>query len=223
MAQIKLIEITKNIDSELQPEPNYFFFLFFSQPIFEVFPDVDLNNGWWLGLEAFGIPEFSITFWDEADEEGWMAESGKRGPNPNIGWRCIIGMFGCIAGLLAYGAEMLGWPTDVGIVGCLMFALTPADCANPADAAGRLVPACPNRFDIIRTRSAENLCRVLSTCSHSFKSKVSTSANCFSFSSNLFNCNQKVGIFQSHDAWFWCLALDTKKLHLKKQKFGAEI
>lgn len=46
MAQIKLIEITKNIDSELQPEPNYFFFLFFSQPIFEVFPDVDLNNGW---------------------------------------------------------------------------------------------------------------------------------------------------------------------------------
>lgn len=49
-------------------------------------------------------------------------------------------------------------------------------------------PPGPNRVDTMRVRSVANLCLAFSTCSHSLISKVSTSANCFSFSSNLFNC-----------------------------------
>ncbi|GMY06707.1 hypothetical protein FCV25MIE_01946, partial [Fagus crenata] len=59
---------------------------------------------------------------------------------------------------------------------------------TPGRLMGEVTPADPNRADIMRACSAAILCLVLSTCSHSFIKNVSTSANCFSFSSNLFNC-----------------------------------
>ena len=127
-----------------------------------------------------------------------MAARGKRGPNENIGCRGMKDddMCGCICWLLLPYPEMLGCEGGADMICCLLLPvllLTKAG-ATPGRFTGEVTPVAPpgpNRVDIMRARSATNLCLALSTCSHSFINNVSTSANCFSFSSNLFNCVNK--------------------------------
>ena len=177
----------------------------FPYPALELFPEDDLSNWWWLGAIELGMPELNMIFDACGDVWVWMAESGRRGPNESICGRwcrnSIWGIWGCpcpcpcmllayVAGMLVCGMEP-GTPTGLGLMpaGFDGMALLPP---------GRPLPVGPNRADLILTRSAEILCLTLSTCSHSFKSKVSTSANCFSFNSNLFNCKWSVAISISH-------------------------
>lgn len=130
-----------------------------------------------------------MAFGEGADEDGCMAAKGRRGPKENIGCRGMNDMCGSICWLLPY-PELLGCEGGVDMICCLLLPvllLTKAGAA-PGRFIGAVTPVGAKRVDIIRARSATNLCLVLSTCSHSFINKVSTSANCFSFSSNLFNC-----------------------------------
>lgn len=176
--------------------------IFTAYPALELFPEDDLSNWWWLGVTALGIPELlNMMFAACADGCVWIDESGRRGPNESICCRCCKnGICGCpcpcMCGwpcpwpcmLLMYAAGMLAWGMEPGTATGLGFILAGLDGLDGTVLPGRLVPAAPNRTDLIRARSAEILCLTLSTCSHSFKSKVSTSANCFNFNSNLFNC-----------------------------------
>jgi hypothetical protein len=85
---------------------------------------------------------------------------------------------------------MLGCEEEEGITCCLLLPtlLLTIEGATPAWFICEATPAGVIRVDSMRIRSAANLCLVFSTCSHSLIRKVSTSANCFSLSSNLFNC-----------------------------------
>lgn len=164
-----------------------------SQPKPELVPDTGLIIGWLrVGCE---LPELlNMAFGEGVDEDGCMAARGRRGPNENIGCRGMNDMCGCICWLLPY-PEMLGCEGEADMICCLLLPvllLTKAG-ATPGRFIGEVTPVGPNRVDIMRARSAANLCLALSTCSHSFINKVSTSANCFSFSSNLFNCVNKHG------------------------------
>jgi hypothetical protein len=164
-------------------------------PRLELFPEDDLNSWWlWLGVIELGMAaELNIMFDACADGWVWLAESGERGPNESIcGCLCKNGIWGCPcpcmilvdeAGLVASAVEP-GLPTGLG----LMFTGLDATVLLPPLGLGSLVPVWFKRPDITCMRPAEILCLALSTCSHSFKSKVSTSANCFSFNSNLFSC-----------------------------------
>jgi hypothetical protein len=107
--------------------------------------------------------------------------------------------------LLAFAAGTVASAMEPGMATGLRLAFTGFDAMEPGMATGlglaftgldamvllpplgRLVSVGFNRADITCIRPAEILCLALSTCSHSFKSKVSTSANCFSFNSNLFS------------------------------------
>lgn len=126
-----------------------------------------------------------------ADEDDCMDVKGILGPNPNIDWRGTNGMWGWIGWLLLY-PDTLGCEAEGDIICCLPVPVLLLDMEEPRPAKpiGAVTPAGPNRADIRRARSPAILCLVFSTCSHSFIRKVSTSANCFNFSSNLFNCNK---------------------------------
>lgn len=123
-----------------------------------------------------------------AEVDACMAVRGNLGPVGNIGWRGMNGIWGCTAWLLPY-PEVLGCEGEADITCCLllpMLLLTMGE-ATPGRVVCDVTPAGPNRADTMRALSEANLCLAFSTCSHSFMSNVSTSANCFSFSSNLFN------------------------------------
>jgi hypothetical protein len=124
----------------------------------------------------------------EAAEDCCIAAMGSLGPNPNICCRCINGMWGWTGWLLPYPG-MLGCEGEAETICCLLLLvlLFTIEGPTPGTLMGEVTPAGPHRADIKRARSAAILCLVLSTCSHSFIKNVSTSANCFSFSSNLFN------------------------------------
>ncbi|GKD59195.1 hypothetical protein Tco_1296704 [Tanacetum coccineum] len=64
---------------------------------------------------------------------------------------------------------------------------------------GRPVGLVPNWGLRRRPRSAVTLCLPLSSCSPSFINRLSTSANCFSFNSNLFNCRKQNVAFVSSE------------------------
>jgi len=162
----------------------------FPYPALKLFPEDDLSNWWWLGATELGIPELNMMFDACGDGWVWIAESGRRGPNESICGRwCMNGIWGiwgwpCPCMLLAYAAGMLVWGMEPGTptgLGLMLAGLDGMVLLLPG------IPVEPNRADLIRARSAEIRCLTLSTCSHSFKSKVSTSANCFNFNSNLFN------------------------------------
>lgn len=119
----------------------------------------------------------------------WIADKGSLCPKPNIDCRGMYDMWGWSGWLLLY-PETLGCEAGGEIIFCLLFVLLlfTMEGITPGKLAGGVTPAGPNWTPNILARSATNLCLVLSTCSHSFIKKVSTSANCFSFSSSLFNC-----------------------------------
>lgn len=130
--------------------------------------------------------------WVTADEEeGFIAVRGNLGPSPCPYIDCCCDMWGWIGWLLGY-PEIKGCEGEPETCCCLLLPglLLPETIAEPTPGkpVGLPTPAAPNWGDIIRARSAAILCLARSTCSHSFINKVSTSANCFSFSSNLFNC-----------------------------------
>lgn len=90
---------------------------------------------------------------------------------------------------------MLGCAGEVDIICCLLLPLLLLliiEGSTPDTFTGGVAPPLSSRADTMWDRSAANpaanLCLVFSTCSHSFISNVSISANCFSFNSNLFNC-----------------------------------
>ena len=116
----------------------------------------------------------------------------KRGPNESIcgclcengiwGWPCPCILLAEAAGGIVASAMEPGMATGLGLV------FIGLDAVVLLPPLGRLAPVGFKRADITRIGPAEIVCLALSTCSHSFKSKVSTSANSFSFNSNLFNC-----------------------------------
>lgn len=156
------------------------------QPKPELVPDTGRSIGWF--RVGCALPEeLNMTF--EAAEDCCIAAMGSLGPNPNICCRCINGMWGWTGWLLPYPG-MLGCEGEAETICCLLLLvlLFTIEGPTPGTLMGEVTPAGPHRADIKRARSAAILCLVLSTCSHSFIKNVSTSANCFSFSSNLFNC-----------------------------------
>lgn len=144
-----------------------------------------LTPGW-----EFPAAALNITLgW--VDEDGCIADNGSLGPNGNIicPWlRCMNEIWGWTCWVLPY-PEMLGCEDEGGITCGLLLPmlLLTIEEAIPAGFICEVDPAAPTRLDRMRFRSAVNLCLAFSTCSHSLIRKVSTSANCFSFSSNLFN------------------------------------
>lgn len=171
-------------------------------------PGIDLNKGWWLfGARELESPELSITLDGWGDEEGWIAERGRRGPTKGYnGCLAMKGMWeGWIGIALPYGEDMFACPAS-GITCCCCCCcccclLLGFPCIVICDEARLvLVPGCccPYRLDRRRTRSIESLCLVLSTCSHSFRSKVSISANCFNFSSSLFNWTERCMVWKAY-------------------------
>lgn len=154
------------------------------------------------------MPGLNMMFDVCGDGWVWMADSGRRGPNDSICCRCCccknaIWGWPCPCMLLANGAGILDWGIEPGTpigLGLILIGLDDMVLVLPP---GRLFPGEAKRVDTIRTRSDAILCLILSTCSHSFKSKVSTSANCFSFSSNLFNCKLIV-VANKYYQWRQC-------------------
>ena len=154
------------------------------QPKPELAPDAFFSIDWLRAGWAFAAA-LNITL-GVADEDGCKAESGSRGPSPYIGCRAMN--WGCICWLLPY-PEMNGCEGEPVIIGCLLLAvLLTMEGPTPGRFIDEVAPAGPIWVDIMRVRSVAILCLALSTCSHSFINSVSTSANCLSLSSNLFNC-----------------------------------
>lgn len=128
---------------------------------------------------------------EAADCDCCIIDRGNLCPNPNIEGRGAKDICGWTGWLLPY-PEMLGCEGEAEIICCLLLPLLLATEGPTPDAfIGGVAPAVPKCADIMRDRSAPNLCFALSTCSHSFISNVSISANCFSFNSSLFNCQKQ--------------------------------
>ena len=125
----------------------------------------------------------------EGDEDDCMAERGSRGPIPNIDCRGMNCMWGCTGWLLLI-PDMLGCEGGADIICSLLLPvlLFTAEGLRPGTVTG-LTPGAPIRAATKRVLSAKLLCLAFSIWSHSFIKTVSTSANCFNFSSNLFSCH----------------------------------
>lgn len=155
------------------------------QPRPELAPDTFFNIGW-LTEEGWAFATALNRTLGATDVDGCKAERGRRGPSPYICCRAIN--WGCICWLLPK-PDINGCEGEPVMIGCLLFReLFTMEGPTPGGFIDELTPTGPIWADTVRVRSLAILCLAFSTCSHSFINRVSTSANCFSLSSSLFNC-----------------------------------
>lgn len=154
------------------------------QPRPELAPDIFFTIGWL--REGWEFATALNRTLGAADVDGCKAERGRRGPSPYICCRAMN--WGCICWLLPK-PDRNGCEGEPVMIGCLLFrVLFTMEGPTPGGFIDEVTTGGTIWDDTARFRSLAILCLAFSTCSHSFINRVSTSANCFSLSSSLFNC-----------------------------------